>query len=254
MTHRWPPHAARAHVVATRTAWAREGRRVHWGPRGARCLEHAPQRRYGRGVGGALGLADGCLLFVGQRTPRLDVCLPLVQVRWVGLASVHALWRKRTALMVYAEGADGWRVFVFTLADALALGQELARRCALPLHDTRPARPDYGPSQATRFRQDLYGTWHAELKGALYVAPRWLIFGQREAIPLARIRRLDVLRGERRARPLLRVEHERADGTVTVVGFAVPRAQAWAEAIRARMQTPAPLHHGRKRKPPPADA
>ncbi len=248
----WPPHTTDAHVVATRSAWARAGKRVHWGPSAAHCLGHRPQRRYGRGVAGALGLADAHLLFNGARTQRLDVHLPAEQVRWVGLVGVRAFWRQQTALMVHAEAMDGWRVFVFTLADPLALAEALARLCALPVHDSRPARPDYGPSEAVQLRQDVYGAWHAQTTGQLYLAPEWLLFCPHEAIPLARIRRLDVLQGETNARPLLRVEYAHAEGQTAAVGFALPHAQAWAEAIRARMHTPAPLYQGRKRKAPPS--
>ena len=246
----WPSRVRRAHVIATRTAWTRAGKRVHWGPVAARCLGHTPQRRYGRGVGGALGVADGCLVFSGARTPRLDIRLPAEEIRWVGLVSVRALRRRRTALMLQAQSADGWRVLVFTLREPVALAETLARMCELPVHDSRPARPDYGPSQAARLRQDVYGAWHAEDTGALYLAPDRLLFRERDAIPLAGIRRLDVLRGEGDTRPLLRVEYERDDGTTESVGFAVPRAQAWAEAIRGRMHAPIPIHAGRKRKMP----
>ena len=247
----WPPHAAHAHVIRTRTAWAHAGKRVHWGPVAARCLGHRPQRRYGRGVAGALGLADGRVLFSGRRSRRLDAQLPVERVRWVGLVGVRAPWRRQTALMVHAEDADGWRVLVFTLADPFALGEALARMAGLPLHDSRPTRPDYGPSQAAQLQQDVYGAWHVQARGALYLAPDRLLFREREAIPLAHIRRLDVLRGEENTRPLLRVEYAQEDGTPAAVGFAVPQAQAWAEAIRARKGAPVPLHQGRKRKAPP---
>ena len=239
------------HVIATRTAWTRAGKRVHWGPVAARCLGYFPQRRYGRGVGGALGVVDGGLVFSGARTPRLDVRLPLAQIRWIGLVGVRAAWRRRTALMLQAQSADGWRVFVFTLREPGALAETLAPMCGLTVHDSRPDRPDYGPSQAVRLRQDVYGAWHAEDTGTLYLAPDRLLFRERDAIPLADVRRLDVLRGEGDARPLLRVEYAREDGGVEAVGFAVPRAQAWAEAIRERMHAPVPVHTGRKRKMTP---
>ncbi len=251
MRHWWPPYAARIHLITTRTTWAREGRRVHWGPVAARCLGHKPQRHYGRGVAGALGLADGRVVFSGRRTRRLDVHLPVERVRWVGLVGVRAPWRQQTALMVQAEGADGWRVFVFTLSDPLTLGETLAGKCALPLHDSRPTRPDYGPNQATQLRQDVYGAWHVQAHGALYLAPDRLLFREREAIPLARIQRLDILRGEASTRPLLRVEYTHEDGTTSAVGFAVPHLQAWAEAIRAHLRAPVPVRQGRKRKAPP---
>ncbi len=252
MTRWWPPRAARAHVIATRSAWARTGKRVHWGPVAARCLGHKPQRRYGRGVAGALGLADAHVIFTGARRQRLDVQIPFAHVCWLGLVSVRAAWRKTTALMLHAQSADGWRVFVFTLNAPTACAEALAGACALPLHDSRPNRPDYGPEHAATLRQDIYGAWHTQAEGALYLAPDHLLFRWQDAIPLAQIRRLDVLRGAGNARPLLRVEAARADGTTETRGFAVPHAEDWAEAMRARMHTPVPLRKGRKRKAPPS--
>ena len=251
MIRRWSSRAQQAHVITTRTAWARAGKRVHWGPVGARCLGHTPQRRYGRGVSGALGVVDGGLVFSGARTRRLDICLPVAQIRWIGLVGVRAAWRRQTALMVHAETVDGWRVFVFTLREPVALAEALAQMGGLPVHDSRPNRPDYGPSQAVRLRQDVYGAWHAEDTGTLYLGPERLLFRERDAIPLAGIRRLDVLRGEKGVRSLLRVEYAHEDGTTESVGFVVPRAQAWAEAIRRRMHVPVPVRQGRKRKAPP---
>ena len=234
--------ARRAHIIDTRTAWVRAGQRVQFGPFGVVSFGLLPQRTYRDGLFGALGITDGRLVFDGHRDHRADLRLPLDHIQRVGLSTVPVRAGRRTshqrALTVHHADADGWRVTTLLSDDPGAIAAALDRLCDCPIHDSGPDRDDFGPAEATRMWQDVYGDWTAERDGDLYLAPDRLIFDWRDAIPLATIRRIDVLtQGTWRdrlpaAEGLLRIEHAAPDAeSFDVTGFVARRAEAWAAAL-----------------------
>jgi hypothetical protein len=216
----WTRHGLSQHVIRVQTAWVRAGQIVHYGPVGAVCL----------GV-------------------------PYAQIRHIGLTAVSVRRAPKRALTVHYDSPDGWRVATFLTDTPVELAQALADECNLPVYDSGEAREDFGPARAARLFEDVYGEWHADREDELYLAPDRLLFGWRDAIPLADVQRLDVYAQGGRlhdlnplARDLLRVEHGPAGGDVEVVGFAVRGADQWADAVRQRAAAPLAVYVGRKRK------
>jgi hypothetical protein len=254
----WMRRGQSVHVNQVRTAWVRAGQIVHYGPVGATCLGTRPRSIYGGGVFGALGLTDGRLVFDGHRSNACNLSLPFEQIQYVGLTTVpvivgRSVSRKRV-LTVHHIGADGWQVAVLLTAAPVEFANALAGVCDCMVHDTGRQREDHGPAQATRMTQDIYGEWHAEWEGDLYLAPDRLLFNWHDAILLDTIQRLDVLE-QPSANPLtadlLRVEYATPDDAefeTDVAGYLVRRADKWAEAIAARAPQAIPVHTGRKKK------
>lgn len=235
--------ALKGFVRRTQTDWARAGRIIHWGPVSAVCTASLPGWS-GSGIDGALGLVDGGLLFAGRRAPACDGYLPFEALRWVGLRRARGWARGGRRLAVHAERSGRWHVVVFALGEVAACAETLAAHAGLPLQDAGAGREDFGPDEALRLVEDVYGEWHAEREGTLYLAPDRLLFDWRDAIALGTIEQVDVVARGRGA--LVRVQHVAGEDTFDVVGFAVPRAGAWAEAIAARAG--GRLAVGRKKK------
>ena len=251
----WTRRGLSQHVIQVQTAWVRAGQIVHYGPVGAVCLGDRPRRAYGVGTVGAMGITGGRLVFDGYRRHIDDISVPYAQMRHIGLTAVRLRRASKRALTVHYDSPDGWRVATFLTDTPVELAQALADECDLPVYDSGEAREDFGPAQATRLFQDVYGEWHTDREDDLYLAPDRLLFGWRDAIPLADVQRLDVYAQGGRlhglnplARDLLRVEHGPAEGDVEVVGFAVRGAEQWADAIRQRAASPLAVYVGRKRK------
>lgn len=252
----WLRRAGRDHVRRVQTGWVRAGQIVRWGPVSAVSFGHRPRRTYTRGVFGALGITGERVVFDGRRSTRFDTALPLDAVRWIGLETIPVVITRhllpQRVLALHTSGADGWRVSVFALDDPFELAEQVAALTGLPVHDAGSQREDFGPMEAERAFQDVYGEWSPDRADALYLAPDRLLFGWRDAIPLDRVQRLDALRRGGAWNPLaaglLRVEHESAERERAVVGFVVRGAERWAEAIQRRIDTPVPVFAGRKQK------
>jgi hypothetical protein len=243
-------------LIRVRTEWMREGRVVHYGPVGAHSYGSRPKSIYPGGTFGALGLVGGHLFFAGHRSGWKNASLAFEQVRWIGLRSItvqagRATVKKR-ALVVHADSVGGWVVYTFTTGDLDELARQLAAQCGQMVH--QEGREDFGPMNATRLTEDVYGQWHRDHADALYLAPDRLLFGWDSAIHLAQVRRVEVLArtGLESLNPfagdLLRVEYAGADEGHAAVGFVVRGARKWAEAIARRTQVPVQVHAGRKKK------
>lgn len=248
----------RAHIINTRTAWVRAGQRVRYGPVVAIHFGTLPQRIYSGALFGALGITDRRLVFEGHRDHRSDLYLDLDRVRRIGLCSVPVRLNRaqveRRALHVHFEGPDGWRVATLVPDDPGEIAAALARECDLPVYDCGGDRDDFGPQEATRMIQGVYGDWQPDRDGTLYLAPDRLLFDWRDAIPLDAVQRLNVLvQGNWRdrlpgAEGLLRIEHRTPEDDAAVTGFVVRRADEWAAAIQARIDGMIPVQAGRKKK------
>lgn len=252
--------AQQRHVIETRTGWVRAGRVIRYGPVGAISYGTRPQRVYQHGVPGAVGLTDRALVFDGRRDRSCDVSVAYESVRWIALQTIAAAGRGRSrevrALLVHYQSAETWHVASYVLDDPHELAAQLAQQTGLPLEDSGPDRADYGPADASRARQDVYGVWHPDRDGALYLAPDRLVFDWRDAIPLGAITRLDVITRAGLAErlpfsdDLLRVEYTDADDERQTVGLVMRHADRWADAISRRRRAPLIVHTGRKRKEP----
>jgi hypothetical protein len=243
-------------LIGVRTEWVREGRVVHYGPVGAYCYGSRPKSLYPGGTFGALGLVGECLFFSGHRSDWKNVTLPFEEVRWIGLRSIRVQAGRATvnkrALIVHAESPGGWCVYAFTTGDLDELARQLAAQCGQMVH--QDGREDFGPMNATRLTEDVYGQWHRDHADALYLAPDRLLFGWGSAIHLVQMRRVEVLArgGLESLNPfvgdLLRIEYAGADEGHAAVGFVVRRARKWAETIARRTGVPVQIHAGRKKK------
>lgn len=252
--------AQRAHVIRVRTAWVRAGRIVHCGPVGATCYGNRPRHLYGIGHFGALGLADGQVIFTGHRQSRWDARIPFDALRWIGVrpisVSAGRTTVQRRALILHYDSPNGWQVAAYVLSDLQWFVDELDQVGGLPPAHQSDQREDYGPAHATRLIEDVYGQWHVDRRDALYLAPDRLLFGWRQPVMLADIRRLDVITqgGWRDLNPLtadlLRIDYDAPDGEgqLQTVGFVVRHTRRWAEAITRRTQVPLVVHQGRKKK------
>ena len=258
----WERRAQSRHIIRIRTAWVRAGHVIRFGPIGAAGYGTLPQRTYTRGAFGALGLTGSALVFDGHRRTSSDVNIPYEAIRWIGLHEIpvqsRRIVRHYRACAIHYQQAGNWRVVAFVLDDPREFGEQLARQTDLPLVDLGDKRPDYGPAEATRARQDIYGEWTPERTDALYLAPDRLLFTYRDAIPLETITRLDVITRERLSNrlaerlpftsDLLRVSYHPDQGEPQTVGFLVRQPDRWADAITRRRASPLFVHTGRKRK------
>ncbi len=253
----WRQRGHPVHVNQVRTAWVRAGRIVRFGPVGATCLDLQPRRTYSGGTFGALGIADGQLIFSGHRDNACNLNLSFTQLQRIGLTTVSVLTGRVTAgkraLAVHFTGPEGWRVATFLLDKPVEFAQTLSTNTGLPVHDSGRQREDYGPARAIRVIQDIYGEWQEDREGDLYLAPDRLLFHWRNVIPLIDIQRMDVFQ-QASANPLaadiLRIEYDTPTGEYEneTTGFLVRRADKWAEEIAQRAEAPITIHTGRKRK------
>ena len=175
---------------------------------------------------------------------------------------------KRPVLVLHHEDRGRWNVSVFGIPDQALivslltiLGQQTRLKPAY-------ARADFGPHDAQRMSQDVYGQWQptttdgdapsplilvAGLNGELYLAPDRLIYNGKTALHLAQIRKVELYEqgGLQKLNPfseeLLRIEYEQGDQH-QVAGFMVRSGRHWAEALGLRLNMPIEIHEGRKKK------
>lgn len=247
--------AQRRYVNQVQTEWVRDGQIIHFGPVRATCFGDRPLGAFRSGVLGALGLTGGNLVFSGMSNNRLDLRVPVADVRLIGLGSVTS-WVGKTPtsirmLSVHYETAEGWQVTSFVTREPVEFGQELGHLCGLVPYDAGKQRHDFGPARATQMIEDIYGEWTEPRDGMLYLVPDRLIFDRRAALALAQVRRIDVI-AQRDMNPfaadLLRIEYETAEGETAILGYVVRHAQQWAHAINGHIGVPLNVHSGRKKK------
>lgn len=233
----WPGERAAARYARDmRTAWARAGRTIHWGPVRAICVASLPGWPGGK-VDGVLGLVDGGLVFAGRHAADCDGYVPFDAVRWIALRRARRWRGGARQIAVHAERSGRWQVAVFALEGVVSLAEALASRTGCPVYDAGAGREDFGPARALRMYEDVYGEWHADREDQLYLAPDRLLFGWRDAIPLENVEEISVLARAPREQgrgAVLRVAARIDDETFDVAGFGVARAEAWADAMVRR--------------------
>ncbi|HEX3051164.1 MAG TPA: hypothetical protein VHP83_10955 [Aggregatilineaceae bacterium] len=244
-------------------------------------LSNAPQEFYSSGkhnpthpaTWGAVGIVDQTLVFEGNTGD--DQWINLATIRWVGVKTLSLQEGKyafkKEALVVHAEQDGEWRVLTFLSTSdnpwanipskldyaTYEFGKQLAELCKLEFEVCTGRSEDFGPTDAQQMNQDVYGQWHpaddSRLEKKLYLAPDRLIYGWKDTIHLAQIRKLEVYaEGTRRsinpfAQDLLRIEYE-ADGNHVVTGFLLRHADEWGTELAKRTGVPFDWQEGRKKK------
>ncbi|HEX3051161.1 MAG TPA: hypothetical protein VHP83_10940 [Aggregatilineaceae bacterium] len=252
--------------------WRNEGRTVPFEPVLLLLLATQPQRpTTGPYILGVLGIVDDKLAFEGMNGERYQI--PLNAICWIGRKTTPVQEREtiteKEVLVIHADYDGQWNVFTLGAGSihlranspntldyqARTFTHTLVERCQLELHMYSGTHEDFGPAQAQQISQDVYGQWHEDNADGspLYLAPDRLIYGWKDMIHLAQIRKLDVYaEGTRRsinpfAQDLLRIEYD-ADGNHVVTGFLLRRADEWGAELAKRTGVPCDLQEGRKKK------
>jgi hypothetical protein len=237
--------------------WSRPGHTMHFGPvrtlyRGDRPCEVFTHRE-----AGALGIVDDRLIFT-REDGAAEINVPLEIIRWIGLQpiEVNAVQEPihQLAMFVHSEVESDWRVWVFSPENVDGLPDALQKAGGVAF-DTQHTdrRLDHGPAEVSHWQQDIYGRWSKVGEVKLYLAPDRLVFTGHEAIHLAQVRQLAVVR---RHRPhvgqpaLLRVDWLGPDGKLHTDGFGLsPReSDAWAEVLHWRTDVPVEHYTGQRKK------
>ncbi len=237
---------------------------IHFGPVGATCYGTDPVRSYRRREGhyGAVGIVSEFFVFSTRQYERLMV--PLASITWIDLRKITVSRGRGTkkvgALMVYGEYRDEYFVFALSSDQSYAISQQLSAHCKLRVEELGERSESHGPAGATRVTQDIYGEWHEDTHGQLFLAPDRLLFAGLDrwddSMLLEQIREVGafskggVLNSLNPfAEDLLRIECQPTpDGKPEVIGFLVRDAKDWAEAIRSRSPARITVHAGRKKK------
>jgi hypothetical protein len=244
--------------------WRLTGKPIHFGPVGATCYGTEPTASYRHSEGhyGAVGVVGGHFVFSTRSWERFMV--PLASITWIGVRKITVAHGKGTkkvaALMVHGDYQDEYYVFALSSDESYAIEQQLSAHCNLRPEYLGERSESYGPVTVTRVTQDIYGEWHEEGCGQLFLAPDRLRFSRLDrsvtSIFLVQIRAVGAFsRGgilnslNPFAEDLLRVEYlPTPDGKPEVIGFLVRNADDWADAIQERSPARITLHTGRKKK------
>jgi hypothetical protein len=219
-----------------RTDWANANRRVHLKPIPAFFHGDAWQIVYSDARFGALGIVDEQVSFVPQDYGVEGHDLPFASIRGVVTGSItirtgSSLSTPESAVLIHVETPGGWRVYVYSIDFKVLhhVVQHLRDVAGVPI-----SYRDLGQVHAPRWRQDIYGQWHADRKVTLYLAPDRLLCDWRDAILLAQVRGVAVVArvGLNLANAaLLRIEY--SDSPPQTIGFEMPfsRAEEWGRAL-----------------------
>jgi hypothetical protein len=244
--------------------WRLTGEPIHFGPVGATCYGTEPIQSYRNCAGhyGAVGILGEYFVFSTRAWERYMV--PLASIIWAGVREITVAHGKGTkkvsALMVHGEFQDEYYVFALSSDERYAIEQQLSARRNLRIANLGDRSESYGPATVTRVAQDIYGEWHEEDYGQLFLAPDRLRFSHLDrpatSIFLGQIRAVGAFsRGgilnnlNPFAEDLLRIEYQPTpDGKPEVIGFVVRDGDIWAESIHVCSPARIALHTGRKKK------
>jgi hypothetical protein len=200
----------------------------------------------GQGVFGAMGIVDGALVFEGQRDHRYDLQLTRDMIHGVLLSFVEIKSRngieEKPVLIIHAEIQKSWRTFTF-VGNPLALQQMVDYICTDMELTLSPE--GYGPENATLRRQDVYGEWHTEQTGEIYLAPNHLVFDWQIVTPLSAVRRIEIRkRTNPLAKDMIRLECDQQN----TFGLVLHEGGDLAEALERLTNIQVEDHVGRKKK------
>jgi hypothetical protein len=244
--------------------WRLSREPIHFGPVGATCygVEPAGSYRHREGHYGAVGIVGDQFVFATRSWERLAV--PLASITWIGVRKITVSRGKGTkkvgALMIHGQYQDEYFVLALSSTQSYAIEQQLSARCNLRPEYLGERSESYGPTTVTRVTQDIYGEWHEEEYGQLFLAPDRLLFARLDrwgtSIFLAQIREVGAFsRGgvlnslNPFAEDLLRIEYQPTPGgKPAVIGFLVRGAGDWADAIQDHSPARIVVHAGLKKK------
>lgn len=241
--------------------WQADQCDIIFGPVPVRML--SLHRRKNTTVVGALGLIQGHLRFQGMYTRLFDISIPTEDICCIGVGRknkkgfdeaqkpVH-----RVLLVLHVE--KGWQVYTFSLRKGNDLVDVLSVATKLPVFNLELLH-DWLPINATRMAQDIYGAWHPDFPGDLYLAGDRLLFAWQDAIMFEDIQALalycnqfprEVLSSNLFHPNLLCITHKTGDGERKTAGFAIDPwgAKEWANALQMRSGVTLEIAQGRKIK------
>jgi hypothetical protein len=233
-------------IEHTRRYWQREGRIIRFGPVNTLYLGDLPDNLNMLPDAGWLGLVDDRLIFLGESSANLEISLPLERIRWIGQANVKV--QQWNALTMYIEWESGWRLHTFEVWEfnKLVTAMQEIGGVALVRYS------DYGPFDAPRYDQNIYGQWERGYTMKLYLMEDRLLADWRTVVTLDQIRGLAVLPSAGLSlthSALLSVHYTMADNRLHAVGFAMDgeKAGEWARVLQTRTGIE-PEYGGRKQK------
>lgn len=276
----WDKRRKQQYIAHVHAEWARQGCTIHLPPILVQYYGSEPRVSHS-GIApklGTLGLANRQLIFTAMPHTATAHTIIFDDIHWIGTRVIRVYsggnTAHKSALIVHYEAVDSWwgqqrrwYVAAFVSDHCYDVGYALSQQLGIKLHEMGYMREDFGPVEAQRLWQDIYGQWHPvlpdgyqgevdwdHLKRALYLAPDRLIFHWAYSIPFTQMRRVEAYEHGARWHKinsvscgLLRIEYMDEDSP-QVAGFLVHRADQWGKAIRQRTQVPLQIHQGRKKK------
>lgn len=267
----WPQHTTaqdklRRKLEQAETRWQQQGYIIHWGA--THVTYHGNQLPLGKyeivhpAVGGVLGLVDNVLIYERDKSSS-QLIIPLADIQWIGSHNVRVKLEDfttvREGLIIHyvqqRSTSTQWRIAIFIAADFYPILKKLSKLTALPYYRLERQRPDFGPFDAIRMEQDIYGKWHRQHNEQLYITPTsQLVFGFRDPLPVNQLRHIEVIKRSSKfsdfipySTALLRLGYEDL-GQRHTVGYLMRDADALAQQLSARSGVPHHTDAGRKKK------
>jgi hypothetical protein len=255
------------HLAQTQTTWEIKWQTSNFAPvRATRFfvnLETYGERRpkYDKGATGALGLADGHIVFSNLLRDQ-NIQVPFEAIRWVGTKEIEYTaplaikgggpfsslegreWRVRRecVLIVHCEfpnacDPDRWVEYVWSSPKQDELGARLAKLCGLEI---AAEVGGFGPEIAIRLVPGSDTEWQGVDQGDLYLAPDRLLFNWDDPILYSSVQRVETISTvswgclSPFSHGSFRIDYSDTDGTAQTVGFQVFHSDEWAEQLRSR--------------------
>ncbi|HEX3051163.1 MAG TPA: hypothetical protein VHP83_10950 [Aggregatilineaceae bacterium] len=175
-----PIHASAPVPDSVRMRWLKQKRTIELEPVSVRLLPIRTQQTFNTlssTTPGVIGAADNDLVFEGENWENYH--FRLRSIRWIGIKTIYIQenqgYTPKEALAVYPEYDGEWHAFTFVVTEAdqtvpnklpnriREFARVLAELSQLQLQTC--AFEDWGPVQARRLKQDVYGHWQAADSG-----------------------------------------------------------------------------------------
>jgi hypothetical protein len=221
-------------VERARRRWLRAGRTIRFGPvKAFYCGDQPDNLNRSAPDVGALAIVDDRLIFRSVSSANFEIDLPLESIRWFGQANVTV--QQFNALTFYVEPASRWRLYTIGVEDVEGVNRALQDIGGLALNPD----PDYGPVNALRCDQNIYGHWVPDHTVRLYLIPDHVLADWRTVVRFDQIQGLAVLPSgglSPAGSALLSIHYTADDGRPRGVGFALgwSKAFVWAAMLEER--------------------